>query len=768
MALGQTLKRPKPARTRPEETADSGRRTGFRRISPEIAAYALLALGLAALLWSHVGDVDGFYLDEWFYTQGAQYIWEHFPGGLVETIPEWNRGPQRLYSTLLALMWGPFSPSTAFTLSHLLNVLLLVSAIVPTALLARRIIDAPVLRVLAVVLGLAVPWLMIGSHQLAENLAFPLYVWAVYAIVCTAEQPSPARQVGTLGVIAALTLCRLGLACVMAAFFVAVVAAELLRRRADRDEPLAHWVRRAIRREAIVLTAVLAAAVVLVLLYARGAGSLGAYGHVGFDTAIDRLFGDEARETRRVMLTYVRSLVVGGFVFPFAIGLAVALAGVAGRAGRRLVIPSVVALTGAAAVVMSAAIFTVGAALEERYVFYVYTPIAVLAVAGLDQVHRLRGWLALGSALAVWALLAGYHMAGGDAGNFFGAPAGAFWTRILHHRLLGWEQDLFGWMFIGPTGWLLVAAALGAMLVFVWAARGRPRMVVAVLATGLALCAAAQVAALDYGFKRELNGTTEAPGGIALSGDRAADRETWLDDHLPDGEAVAIMQGLHSPAARWGGTERLSFWNRAIDATVSTQWYGPVGPAPPGYAIVGTELGPDGLVRWSPRPEWLAAPRDDPRVQFPARLAARSPVSRYGLYRTAPSDRALWTSVGLQPDGAVLARTPVTMTVDPPLTDGARTVVLTLQAAEGANRAVRWRLTREDRPVASGRLRPGQTREVRLPVPQCSSEDACAPVSWTLKASGPTVGIPLPDFGPPGPVRPVTLMVSSARIGPEG
>jgi hypothetical protein len=767
VSVEQTQTRPRPAREGWLRAARSRRLPAPRRPSPEILGYTLLGVALAALLWSHVGDVDGFYLDEWFYVNGSQYIWENLPGGLVETIPEWNRGPQRLYSTLLALTWGPFSPSTAFTLSHILNVLLLVSALLPTALLARRIIDSPLLRVLAVALGVAVPWLMIGSHQLAENLAFPLYLWAVYAIVCTAQQPSPVRQVATLAVIAALTLCRLGLAFVLGVFFVAVIAAELSRRRAERDEPLADWLRRMVRREAIVIAAAIVAAVVALMLSSRGSGSLGAYGHVDFDTAMERLFGAEASETRRVMLTYARSLIVGGFVFPFAIGLGVALAGLSGRAGQRLIVPSAVALSGAAAVIVATSIFTVGAALEERYVFYVYTPIAVLAVAGLTQIHRLRGWLIAGSALTIWPLLAGYSMAGGDAGNFFAAPGGAFWTRIVHHRLVGWEQDLFGWMFIGPTGWLLVAAGLGAMLVFVGLARDRPRLIASVLAAGLALCAVAQVAAMDYGFKQELNGTAEAPGGIALSDDRAADRETWLDDNVPDGESVAIMQGIHTWADRWGGMERLSFWNTAIDATVSTQWYGPVGPVPPGYAVVSTELGPDALVRWSPPPAWLAAPRDDPRVQFPGRLVAGSPVSRYGLYRTTRSDRAKWTSVGLQPDGAMLAETPVAMTLDPASAGGARAVVLSLQAAEGARRAVRWRLARGSREVAAGRLAPGRTREVRVPVPACPAGEACRPVRWTLRASGPSVDLPLPDFGPPGPVRPVMLMLTSVRIGPE-
>ena len=139
----------------------------------EIIGYVVLAIGLAALLWSRIGDVDGFYLDEWLYVHASEYIWQHLPGGLIDQIPFWDRGPQRLYSTLLAPLWGPLPTSTAYTSAHVLNVILLVSAIVPTALLARLVIDAPALRVLAVALGTVVPWLIIGSHLLTENLAFP-------------------------------------------------------------------------------------------------------------------------------------------------------------------------------------------------------------------------------------------------------------------------------------------------------------------------------------------------------------------------------------------------------------------------------------------------------------------------------------------------------------------------------------------------------------------------------------------------------------------
>ena len=733
----------------------------------ELAAYGLLALGLAGLLWSHVGEVDGFYLDEWFYVHGAQHIAGHLPGGLVESIPEWNRGPQRLYSTLLALMWGPLSPSPAYTLSHVVNVLLLVSAIVPAALLARRLIDVPLLRVLAVALGVAIPWLTIGSHLLTESLAFPLYLWAVYAMVRCAEEPSVPRQAGALGAIAALALCRLNLAFVIAVLFIAVIAAELMRRRAERHEPLGGWLRRALRREALVVAAAVVAGIAAVVLAVRGGSGVSAhYASLEFDTTIERLFGDGAADTRRTMLTYARALVVGSFVFPVAIGLGVALAGICGRAGRRLVVPSVVALAGLAVVIIVVSTSTVGGAVEERYVMYVYPPIALLAVAGLQQLDRLRAWLLAGSALTLWALMTGFPAAAGDAGNFFAAPAGAFWTRVVQHRLVSLEEDLFGWMFIGPTGWLLVAVGLGAMLVFVRiaVARGRPGLITPVLAVGLALCAVAQVAVLDYGFKQELHGTAEVPGGRALSAEKDADRETWLDDRLPAQGEAAVMPGVISSGARWGGTEVLQFWNEGLDATVALPWNGTVAPVPPGYVAIWTELGPDGLARWAPRPQWLAAHRDDPRAQFPGTIVARSPVSAYALYRTARSDRAMWTSAGLEPDGAVLERRPVTMTLDRDAAGSPSGVVMTLRATDGARAPVRWRLTARNRTVAAGRLRPASTKRVRLTVPDCAARQPCAPVAWTLRASGREVPKPLPAYGAPGAPRPVLLEVVAAHI----
>ena len=60
------------------------------------------------------------------------------------------------------------------------------------------------------------------------------------------------------------------------------------------------------------------------------------YGGLDFDTSIQRLFGETAGDTWRTVLTYLRGVVVGSFVFPVALGFGVAFAGICGRLGRRL------------------------------------------------------------------------------------------------------------------------------------------------------------------------------------------------------------------------------------------------------------------------------------------------------------------------------------------------------------------------------------------------------------------------------------------------
>jgi hypothetical protein len=686
---------------------------------------------VAVFLWIRISAVDGFYLDEWLYVHGAQHIWDGLPGGLLQGIPGWDRGPQRLYVTLISPIWGPFGASTAFTISHLLNVLLLSSAIVPAALFARRVIDSPVLRILAVALGVVVPWLFIGAHLLAENLGFPIFVWTVYAIVRAADAPSLWRQIVALAAILAGTLSRLNLASMLVVFIAAVIAAEVLDRRQRREEPFGEWARSALRREALVLAAAVVGIAGALVVLGSGASSLGRYGIVDLDLLISRLVGDQGSGSRRMMVAYARSLVLGTLILPFVLGIAVGLAGTFGRLGRRLVIPSVVGLSAFLVTVIAVAVYTFVVP-EERYVFFVITPVALLGVAALEHLDQLRRWIAAASAFALWILITGTPMSGDNAGHFFAAPAGAFWTRVVDHRLRSIESDLASWTLLAPTGWLLVALGLICLVAWVSVGRRWGRARIWVLAGALGLCLAGQIAVLWYSSKQELYGTSTAPGGIALSGDRAADREKWIDAALPDDVAAAALPGLVTAGTPTGYGESMTFWSKDLNAIVATPWNGNPAPQPVGDALDVTALDDDGLAAWQGAPPaWLATQRDDPRVQFAGRVAGRAPFTPFEVRQLTGAPRAVWTAAGLGANGALASGASASLALDREQARDVRRVVLTLYPAN-SEVPTRWRIRRGDRTVAQGTTGGNETTDVPLAVPACGSSGACAPAVWQM------------------------------------
>ena len=244
----------------------------------------VLAAALAALLTRHVLQADGFFLDDWLYTQTAEFIGQHGPGAAWGDIPNWTRGAQRLYPIVLSPVWGSLDASPAYTVSHLVNVALLTSSIIPAALIARRFVDGALLRVLAVALAVVLPPLTIGATLLTENLAMPLLLWAVYLIIRTAERPTLLNQIAVLACIGALTLTRLNLAATFVALVITVAVAELLELK-QAGGARGAWLRAALRRRAPLLAATVAIVTGAVWTLRSGAvPGLGVYANGGAQT----------------------------------------------------------------------------------------------------------------------------------------------------------------------------------------------------------------------------------------------------------------------------------------------------------------------------------------------------------------------------------------------------------------------------------------------------------------------------------------------------
>jgi hypothetical protein len=599
----------------------------------ELAAYGVLALALAVLLWVRVRDVDGWYLDEWLYVHAGQWLTGHWPW---EAIPHWTRGPQRLYPLLLGVPYALGGTSTAFSAAHVVNVLLMASAVAPAALLARRLIEHPGLRVLAVTLGVALPWLMVAGHLLAESLAFPLFLWACVAILRVAERPTWRAQLLAVTAICLLTLARVNLGVMFAGLAATVIAAEVARR--PRTPLRDYW-------PLLIAFALIAAAAVHLL--AGGESTLGDYGRTASAAGIrDRLFGDLSGTTRESALTFLRSLVTGAFVVPFALGTGAALAAACGRLGRQRVGAGVLSLVTLPLVIGS--VVLAGSAQEERYVFYAATLIALFAVAAVEHVRALRLGVIAGGVLTLWALLDGPGMPAVTSFDFFHAPAGAFWTRVLETR---GNAEL----------WFALALAAAVVLVLLGARR--------LLVAGLCAAAALQAVALEYSFGQELHGTVDVAGGIATG-----DRLTYLDASL--GDPAAIQPGPTSPQSPLSGAEQPEMWSKDIDAVLALDFAGAGVPAAPGMDVIHVTVGADGLARTDrPLPGWLVASRDDPRVQFDAALRRTSPKSGYAVFQLQ-GQRARWTAEGIGADGVVPTDRPAT------LTSAAPAVRLTFAAAE--------------------------------------------------------------------------------------
>jgi hypothetical protein len=717
----------------------------------ELLGYGVVAIALALLLWDRVRHVNAFYLDEWFYVGGAEAIWRHLPGGLVEGIPRWDRGVQRAYSTLLAPFVGLSGRSTAFTAGHVLNVLLLSVGTVPAAaLLARRIVANPLLRVLAVGLAVVVPWTMIGAHLLTENLAYPAFLWASLAIVRASDEPTLGRQTVAVGAIVGLVLCRLNLGAMAGTLVVVSLGGELLRPRQER--PL----RVVLRRQAPILGLLVVLVLGAAYLLGPGRSRLGHYGTLDFSGVSSRLFGSQAEFARNAAEAYTRSLALGTLLLPLALGLATAVAGAAGKLGRSIGLVALLALASLVTVVGGVTLSTAGGALEERYVFYAVGPLAVLACAGIERARTLWPWALLSCAFVGWIIASGPAFPARDSGNFFAAPAGAFWTRVMDYRLRVWEQDLFGWTGLAPRGWLLIAVALVGLVAALALARIRPREVQAVLTAAAAVCLVGQAIVMSYSIEQELHGTVDVPGGIATGA-----RETFVDAALPHGARAVVVPGALVGGEPGGGAERITFWNAKVDETVGLRWIHRPAPAPPGFTVISAALGFDGLAELHGHLEpFVAAEIDDPRAQFASRLIRRSPDSGYGLFAD-PQRRALWTAQGIQADTAVLPGVSVRLAAN--RSAGVRAAHVTLEAPTGQQRPVTWRITAAGRTIASGRLGDGMSRQLVLRPPVCRSS-ACRPWSWRLTAAGPGVPASIPVYGPPLPPRPVALWIPAVRL----
>jgi len=144
--------------------------------------------------------------------------------------------PALLEPLLAAPFWLTGDPELAYRLTQGLNALCMSLAAVPVYLLARRLGLGKWFALGSAALAVAFPDLLYASFVMADPIAYPLVLGAVYAGVCALEAPSRRSQVGFVVLAGLATFARVQYVVVPAAFVVAAIALE--RRRCLRVHAL--------------------------------------------------------------------------------------------------------------------------------------------------------------------------------------------------------------------------------------------------------------------------------------------------------------------------------------------------------------------------------------------------------------------------------------------------------------------------------------------------------------------------------------------------
>jgi len=401
------------------------------------------------------------------------------------------------------------------------NAILMASAAVPAYLVARRLVDGHLGPYAAAALTVLVPWLVLSSFVLSEATAYPAFLWAVYLLQRTVDEPS-ARADG-------LALAGLGLAVLARTqFAVLLVVAPLAIVAHERN------LRRSIERHRLLTGVGAAAVLAAIVLSVAGHNLFGAYNAATQGSLLDA-------HMPRAVLEHAAVLALG-------LGLLPAILGAAWLGARALTSgAALVAILATALLVIEVASFDLrfGDGLpRDRYLFYAAPLLFAGLVGAVADVRPPR--LSLGAPLAV--VVAGLALAPFPRFDKLNADTPVS-TLDDYIRANGGRA-----MVVGAT-LLLVAIAVLARTVL------PRRLVAAVLVAATAAALAGETA---YAFDRlfRVNGTSGRP--ITLSQGIVFD---WIDRTIGPNADVTMIPYAQIQADYWataGFWWDLEFWNRSV------------------------------------------------------------------------------------------------------------------------------------------------------------------------------------------------------------
>jgi hypothetical protein len=347
----------------------------------EVAGLLALWLAAGAVLQALTTRVADWFVmtDELLYERLAISVARHhspLPRVHEVLIPNVDQ----LYPLLVSPVFGSGPVSQSLRDAHFLNAFLITSACIPAYLLVRRVTGRALPAWLAAATSLCVPWLVLSSFLLTEVVAYPAFLWAVYAMLVALERPSWRNDVLALAGIGLAVLARTQFLVLLVALPIALVVVD------GRAAAARH-------RFVVWSYGALVAGFAVLLAFGRAASVLGTYG----STLRGNLL---PTDSGRSLLEHVSEIALGLGILPFAVGGAWLLAGALRRNAFAVLATVTIVL-----LVVEVTIFDLrfgGGSVRDRYLFYV----APLVLAGLACAFARPPWPRLSLAIPL-ALVAG-------------------------------------------------------------------------------------------------------------------------------------------------------------------------------------------------------------------------------------------------------------------------------------------------------------------------------------------------------------------------
>jgi len=605
----------------------------------------------------------------------------------------------QLYPLLIAPLYGALAPPDAFRAAHVLNALVMASAVFPVYLLGRHAL--PRAWAVAVAgLSILVPWMVLTGFVMTESAAYPAFVWALLGLQVTIARPSPRRDLLAVAALGLAVLARTQFAVLVLVLPLAILGHELLR--APRKKVF-EGARTAVR-EHLVLAGLYAAGVTVVLIVAL-AGSLGSLlGVYGVTVEQGSLLPSGVWSSAA---RHLDAVAIGSGLLPLVLGGGWMLSALVRPASKREHALATLSLGTIVLLTFEAASFSVrfgDGMVRDRYLFYVVPLLLIGAAAALRSADR--RFVALGVALVTifFAATAAQLPFTVYAGIWVDSPAS-----VLNELLIEQSGEL-------GTGTFVALLGLFTGLVLVLALLLAPRAPFAVLA--LVALLAFSVLTLRSEVDRVVTGTGLSGRPLASAPGLVLD---WVDTVVPEGESAALVAfpvstAWDTTAIRWWDVE---FWNRSVTlAYVAGDGNFRYTPFPHRELAIDWATGDVDGTDDAP-PFVVAAPGD---ARFLLVGSDRAVNLGFVVRAVRRPYRALWMTRGLQTDGWTTPGRPATIRVY----GGSRPelVLLRISVRAPALAPATYRLIAPARSRPAN-LAPGEekTEEVRVCLPARSAAD---------------------------------------------